>query len=160
MNLQKTNSIIKKYKNDKSQLIAILQDVQSEYGFLQEGVLNYVSKCMDIPYKQVYGVATFFKAFSLKPLGKYKICCCVGTACHIRGARKVVDEFKRKLKIEEGETTSDKKFTLETVNCVGACALGPVINVDGEYYGGMSTKKVSSILKNLNGSKKNGKNKK
>lgn len=151
MNLQKTNSIIKKYKSDKSQLISILQDVQSEYGFLQEGVLNYVSKYMDIPYKQVYGVATFFKAFSLKLPGKHKICCCVGTACYVRGARKVVDEFKRKLKIGEGETTPDRKFTLEVVNCVGACALGPVVNVDGEYFGGVKAQKVDTILQRFHG---------
>lgn len=160
MNIQKTNSIIKKYNGEKSALISILQDVQDVYGYLQEDVLNYVSKSMHIPYKQVYGVATFFKAFSLTPRGKHKICCCVGTACHVRGARKVVDEFKRKLKIKEGETSPDKKFTLDVVNCVGACALGPVVKVDGEYYGGMTSKKVSAILKNLNGSKKNEKNKK
>lgn len=157
---QEVNRIIKKYNNEKSQLISILQDIQQEYGYLQEDVLSYVSKSMSIPYKQVYGVATFFKAFSLTPRGKHKICCCVGTACHVRGAEKIVDEFKRKLKIKEGETTPDKKFTLDVVNCVGACALGPVVIVDNKYYGGMSTKKISSILKNFNGRKYNEKDKK
>jgi len=95
---------------------------------------------------QVYGVATFFKAFSLKPRGEHLIKICVGTACHVRGAQSVLDETKRQLGINVGETTEDMRFTLETVNCLGACALGPIMVIDDEYFGEMSPKKVKEII--------------
>jgi len=101
---------------------------------------------MSIPPSQVYNVATFFKAFSLKPRGKHLINVCLGTACHVRGAVRVLEKIERSLGIRRGETTEDRRFTLETVNCMGACALGPVIKIDGEYYGQMSTEKVDPLL--------------
>ena len=101
---------------------------------------------LDIPLSQTYSLATFYKAFSLNPRGKFLICVCMGTACHVRGAAKIVNELCRRLNIKVGETTKDLKFTLETVNCLGCCAIGPVMQIGGKYYGHMTAKKVSGIL--------------
>jgi NADH-quinone oxidoreductase subunit E len=143
---EKVAAVIDKYNADKGQLISILQDVQSELYYLPKEALIQVSDTMGIPLSQVYSVATFFKAFSLTPRGKHLINLCLGTACHVRGASKVLEQIERSLKISRGETTGDYKFTLETVNCMGCCALGPVVNIDGEYFGQMSASKVDSIL--------------
>lgn len=143
---KKVASIIDKYNADKRQLISILQDIQAELYYLPRETLIQVSDTMDIPLSQVYSVATFFKAFSLTPRGKHLINVCLGTACHVRGASKVLEQIERSLKISRGETTGDSKFTLETVNCIGCCALGPVVNIDGEYFGQMSVGKVDSLL--------------
>jgi NADH-quinone oxidoreductase subunit E len=110
--------------------------------------LTGVSEGLGIPLSQVYSVATFFKAFSLKPRGRHSIAVCLGTACHVRGAVRILEEVERELGINRGETTQDLKYTLETVNCVGACALGPIIIVDGEYSGQMKTNKVKPLLEN------------
>ena len=139
-------AIIDKYNADEGQLISILQDIQSELYYLPKETLIQVSDAMGIPLSRVYSVATFFKAFSLKPRGKHLIDVCLGTACHVRGAPKVLEQIERSLKINRGETTSDFKFTLETVNCMGCCALGPVVRLDGKYFGQMSAGKVDSIL--------------
>lgn len=139
-------AIINKYNSNHDSVIAILQDVQSEYHYLPEPVLRMVAEHLELPLIQVYGVATFFKAFSLKPRGEHLIRVCVGTACHVRGAQSVLDEIKRQLGVGAGETTEDMMFTLETVNCLGACALGPVMVVDDEYYGEMTPKKAKEIL--------------
>jgi len=144
---EKVAAVIDKYNADKGQLISILQDVKSELYYLPKEALIQVSDTMGIPLSQVYSVATFFKAFSLTPRGKHLINLCLGTACHVRGASKVLEQVERSLKISRGETTGDYKFTLETVNCMGCCALGPVVNIDGEYFGQMSADKVASILK-------------
>jgi len=138
--------IIKRHGGNHDSVIAILQDVQSQYHYLPEAALRMVAEHLQLPLIQVYGVATFFKAFSLKPRGEHLIRICVGTACHVRGAQSVLDEVKRQLGIGAGETTEDMRFTLETVNCLGACALGPVMVVDDEYYGEMSPKKVKEII--------------
>lgn len=137
--------IINKY-GDPDSLISILQDVQSEYHYLPEEALRYVTKGLGLPLIQVYGVASFFKAFSLKPKGEHTIQVCLGTACHVRGAPAVLDELERQLDIKSGQTTEDLKFTLETVNCLGACALGPIVVIDGKYYGQMNAGKVKKIL--------------
>lgn len=139
-------AIIDRYQHDKGQLVAILQEVQSEYHYLQKDALEKVSEVMGIPMSQIYSVATFFKAFSLKPRGRHLINVCLGTACHVRGATKVLEKVERDLEIDRGETTPDLKFTLETVNCVGACALGPMVIVDGEYSGQMKVDKVETLL--------------
>ena len=141
-------AIINKYNSNHDSVISILQDIQAEYHYLPETALRLVAKHLELPLIQVYGVATFFKAFSLKPRGEHLIKLCVGTACHVRGAQSALDEVKRQLGIEAGETTEDMMFTLETVNCLGACALGPIMVVDDEYYGEMSPGKVRAILKN------------
>ncbi|NJD77379.1 MAG: NADH-quinone oxidoreductase subunit NuoE [Candidatus Methanoperedens sp.] len=141
------DSIIDEYNAEQGSLISILQDVQAEYKYLPKVALEYVAKQLDIPRVQVFGVATFFKAFSLKPKGRQQIHVCMGTACHVRGSKKVLEEFERKLGIEAGGTTKDGEYTLETVNCVGACALGPVVVNNEEYHGQMTPIKVESLLK-------------
>lgn len=143
---KKVTAIVNKYNGDRGQLVSILQDIQSEYYYLPPKALVEVSKAMAIPESQLYSVATFFKAFSLKPRGKHLINVCLGTACHVRGAVRVLEKMERSLDIKRGETTKDRKFTLETVNCMGACALGPVVKVDGEYFGQMNTDKVDPLL--------------
>ena len=143
---EKVKAIIHKYGGNRDSLVSILQDVQSEYRYLPEDALRVAASQLDLPLIQVYSVATFFKAFSLKPRGKHIVSVCLGTACHVRGAPAVLDEMKRKLGIEAGETTEDMRFTLETVNCLGACALGPIVVVDGKYHGQVSPGKVKKIL--------------
>lgn len=145
---QKVGAILDNYQHDKGMLVSILQDVQAEYNYLPEEVLVEVSQALGAPLSQVYSVATFFKAFSLEPRGRYLINVCLGTACHVRGAVKVLEAIERELDIKAGGTTKDLKFTLETVNCVGCCALGPVVIIDGEYYGQMKTDKVKVLLEN------------
>jgi len=138
--------IIDKYHYDKGQLVSILQDVQAEYHYLPKDILVEVSQILSIPLTQVYSVATFFRAFSLKPRGRHLINVCLGTACHVRGAAKVLERMELELGIRRSETTKDSKFTLETVNCVGCCALGPMVILDDQYFGQMKSDKVSSLL--------------
>lgn len=128
-------------------LIGVLEDVQDRYSYLSEDALREVSKRLRIPLRDVYGVATFYRAFKLKPCGKYLINVCLGTACHVRRATGVLETIRRELNVEVGETTEDMKFTLETVNCLGACALGPIMVVGGKYYGQMTPQKVKKVLK-------------
>ncbi len=135
---------------DGKLLISVLEDVQEHYNYLPEEVLPEVAKRLKIPLRDVYGVATFYNAFRLKPCGKHLINACLGTACHVRGGRRVLEKLEGLLNIKAGENTQDMQFTLETVNCLGACALGPVMVVDGKYYGNMAPAKVESILKNYN----------
>ncbi|MDY6857035.1 MAG: NAD(P)H-dependent oxidoreductase subunit E [Thermodesulfobacteriota bacterium] len=143
---EKVEFILDKYDRDKGFLVSILQDIQSEYYYLPKEVLVEISHALEVPVSQIYSVATFFKAFSLKPRGRHLISVCMGTACHVRGAVRIVEELERKLETPRGETTKDGKFTLETVRCVGACALGPVATIDGEYFGQMQTGKLDSLL--------------
>ncbi|HEX76419.1 MAG TPA: NAD(P)H-dependent oxidoreductase subunit E [Dehalococcoidia bacterium] len=143
---EKVKVIVDKYGGNHDSVIAILQDVQSEYHYLPEHTLRAVASQLGLPLIQVCGVATFFKAFSLKPRGEHTVTICLGTACHVRGAPAVLDEARRQLGIEPGNTTDDMRFTLETVNCLGACALGPILVVDGEYHGQMSPGKVKKVL--------------
>lgn len=141
------DAIIKKYEAKKEFLICILQDIQNVFEYLPRDALLHVSEKLDIPLIQVYGVATFFKAFSLIPRGGHTCTVCLGTACHVRGAEKVLDKVKRTLDIDVGETTKDMEFSLKTVNCLGACALGPMMVVDDDYHGHMSQSKVDDVLK-------------
>ncbi|MCD6358487.1 MAG: NADH-quinone oxidoreductase subunit NuoE [Dehalococcoidia bacterium] len=143
---QKVGAVLDSYQRDKGLLISILQDIQKEYNYLPREALEYVCLEMCIPLSQIYSVATFFKAFSLKPRGRHIISVCLGTACYVRGAAKVLESIESELKVSPGETTDDGRFTLETVNCVGACALGPMVIIDEEYHGEMKTDKVSSLL--------------
>ena len=143
----KVNSVIEKHHKEKRALIAILQDIQAEYNYLPRESLQIIAKSLGIPLIDIIGVATFFRAFSLKPRGKHLITVCLGTACHVRGAPAILDEFKRKLGIDVEETTQDNLFTLETVNCLGACALGPIVVIDGNYYGQMKIRKIDKLIK-------------
>jgi NADH-quinone oxidoreductase subunit E len=143
---QKVEAILDRYQSDETFLVSILQDVQAEYNYLPRETLEEVSRHLGVPLTQVYSVATFFKAFSLKPRGRHLINVCLGTACHVRGAVRVLEAIQRELGINPEETTEDLKYTLETVNCVGACALGPIVVVDGEHTGGMKTEKVKPLL--------------
>ncbi len=142
--------VLQKHQHDKSLLVDVLQDIQAEIGYLPKEVLEETSRGLGVPVSRVYSVATFFKAFSLKPRGRHLINVCMGTACHVRGSDKVLDEIEKELKIRAGETTPDLKFTLDTVNCVGACALGPMVIVGEEYHGEMTPEGVVSVLKQYN----------
>lgn len=143
----KVSQIIKKYDKDRSQLVSILQDIQNEYNYLPRNALEKLSKKLDIPLSQIYSMATFFKAFSLKERGKHIINVCLGTACHVRGADLILESLERQLQIKRGQTTADRKFTLESVNCMGCCATGPVVKIDDEYFGHMTNDKVEPMLK-------------
>lgn len=144
---EKVGQIVRRYHNESNMLVSILQDVQREYNYLPREALMKVTRDLNVPVSRVYSVATFFKAFSLVPRGRHLVSVCLGTACHVRGAVKVLEKIERELEIDSGETTKNLKFTLETVNCVGACALGPVVKVNEEYHGDMTAEKVDSILK-------------
>ena len=143
---QKVKSILDRYQRDPGMLVSVLQDVQAEYNYLPKKALVQVGQGLEIPLTQVYSVASFFKAFSLKPRGRHLINVCLGTACHVRGAVRILEEIERQLGINPGETTEDFKYTLERVNCVGACALGPIVIIDDEYSGQMRTDKVKTLL--------------
>jgi len=139
-------AVIDRFRADKGQLVSILQDIQDEYYYLPKDALEKVSQILDVPLSQVYSMATFFRAFSLTPRGRHLIKVCLGTACHVRGAPRVLEKMERDLGIDRGGTTDDLKFTLETVNCVGCCALGPMVLIDEEYFGQMKSDKVNSLL--------------
>jgi NADH-quinone oxidoreductase subunit E len=144
--LQGVKEIASRHGKDRSALISVLQDVHAEYNHLPEGSLDVISRVMGVPLASIYGVATFFRAFSFKPRGRHLATLCMGTACHVRGASKLLSEAEDKLGISPGDTTRDKRFTLETVNCLGCCAVGPLMVVDGEYHGEMTTKQVEAVL--------------
>lgn len=143
----KVKAIIEKHGNDSGMLIGILQDVQAVAHYLPRINLEHVADILDISIAQVYHVATFFRAFSLTPRGEHTVHVCMGTACHVRGSQLILDELERKLEIKAGETTKNLKFTLERVNCVGACAMGPVIKIDDDYHGQVKTARLGRILK-------------
>ncbi|MGD2176377.1 MAG: NAD(P)H-dependent oxidoreductase subunit E [Anaerolineae bacterium] len=143
------DSILERHDWAPSAIIAIMQDVQDEVNYLPEGALRYVAERLGIPASKVFRLATFYRAFSLEPRGRHVINVCTGTACHVRGAVKIVDALERELGIEAGETDEGLVFTLETVNCVGACALGPVVVVDGDYHGQMTGARAVRMIKRL-----------
>ena len=143
----KIESLIRKHSSERKALLPILRDIQAEYNYLPQEALILASESLNIPLIDIVGVATFYSAFSLEPRGKHTVTVCQGTACHVRGAPKVLEEFERKLNIMTGHTTEDNEFTLETVNCFGCCAIGPVVVVDRDYYSEINIKKVGSTLK-------------
>ena len=144
---QKVQLLITKHNTEKKALISILQDIQAEYNYLPQETLIIVSKSLGIPLIDVLGVATYYRSFSLEPRGKHIITVCLGTACHVKGGPKILSQFERKLNIEPGSTTEDGQFTLETVACLGCCAIGPVVVVDDNYYAQITIRKVGPILK-------------
>lgn len=128
-------------------LIPILQDIQEQYNYLPEESLREVAEKLEIPLRDVYGVATFYRSFSLTPKGKHIITVCVGTACHVRGGARIAETISRELDLKPGETSEDLEFTLETVNCLGCCAIGPIVVVDGEYHGMVTNQKALSLVR-------------
>ncbi len=147
--VDKTKQIVKKHGGDKSALIAVLQDIQEAFNYLPKKALETAAKGMNVPMSRVYEAATFYTAFSLKPRGENVVKICKGTACHVRGASALQDKFERTLCIKPGETTSDGKFSLETVNCVGACALGPVVVINTDYHGQVTMNKVDKLIEKI-----------
>ena len=133
-------------EKDRSSLIPLLQDIQSIYGYLPEPALREVSEFVGIPMCSVYGVATFYNQFRLTPLGKYTIRICRGTACHVKNSANILTALETELGIKAGETTRDKLFTLETVACIGACSIAPVISINDEYYGRLSVQEIPKII--------------
>ena len=131
---------------DPENIIMILQDITARYNYLPEVALNYVAGKLNMPKSHIFSVATFYKAFSLTPRGKYIINVCTGTACHVRGAEKIKETIEERLHIHEGETTEDLMFTLDTVRCLGCCALGPVITVNEKSHGGLDRKKTDNLI--------------
>jgi NADH-quinone oxidoreductase subunit E len=144
---EKVDSLIDSYADKKEQLISLLQDIQAEFNYLPQDILIKISQKLDIPISQVFSVATFFRAFSLKPRGRHLVTICLGTACHVRGGQRLADKIERDYGIKSGETTEDMRFTLETVNCLGCCALGPVAVVDGKYESQMTPDKLDRVLR-------------
>jgi NADH-quinone oxidoreductase subunit E len=147
MNQGKVTEILTKYQADESALIAILQDVQEEYSYLPKSVLVQVSKELNVPLSRVLSLATFFKAFSLKPKGKHPVHVCLGTACHVRGAQLILEKFERELGIKSGETSADGEFSIDAVRCVGCCGLAPVVQVGEEVHGKITQTKVAGVIK-------------
>ncbi|OGP89900.1 MAG: hypothetical protein A2156_15545 [Deltaproteobacteria bacterium RBG_16_48_10] len=147
MTHEEIDSIIKQYHGEESAILAILQDIQAKGKYLPKEALEQLGERLHIPLNKIYRIATFFRAFSLMPRGRHEIVVCLGTACHVRGGQRIVDQFTMELGIRSGETTPDRNFTLETVNCLGVCAAGPVVAIDGQYFGKMSSIKVEDTLK-------------
>lgn len=154
MEVTKIDEIIQKYERESSAILSILQDIQSEEKYLPKEALEYVGEKLQIPINRIYRIATFYRALSLIPRGKHEVCVCMGTACHVRGAERILDQIRMELGISPGETTKDLNFTLETVNCLGVCAAGPVVSIDGQYFGKMSPGKVQATLKAFRSEKK------
>jgi NADH-quinone oxidoreductase subunit E len=142
------DQIIDKYPSDASSLVQVLLEIQREYHWLPKEALEKVGTKLQVPYNRIQQIVTFYKAFSLVPKGRHEINICTGTACHVRGAPRLIDSVRDLIGIGPGETDLDLKFTLETVNCVGCCALGPVMVIDGEYHGKMAPAKSEDVLKN------------
>jgi NADH-quinone oxidoreductase subunit E len=143
----KIDKIIDKYQGDAGSLIQVLLEIQSENRWLPKEALEKVSKKLKVPLNRIQHIVTFYKAFSLVPKGRHEVHVCTGTACHVRGAPRLLDAVQDLIGIRPGETDLDLKFSLETVNCLGCCALGPVMVVDGEYHGKMAPAKSEEVLK-------------
>ena len=141
--------ILKKYESEKGNLIPILQRIQELYRFLSSSVLNFISKELKIPLAEVYSIATFYTQFKFQPLGKNTIICCDGTSCHVKNAILFLTFLENELGIRSGETTEDKMFSIESVACLGCCAISPVCVINGQIYGDLTIKKLKKTLKNL-----------
>jgi NADH-quinone oxidoreductase subunit E len=149
ISISEINTIITEEARGDGSLISALEEIQERYRYLPPEALILASESLGVPLSQAYAVATFYNAFSLKPKGKHCMNVCMGTACHVRGSPQILDRLETKLDIKAGETTRDHLFTIETVNCVGACALGPVVITNGEYSGQLNLQKIDRLLKNI-----------
>ena len=138
--------ILDKHRGTRGEILAVLQEIQERHGYLPESLLREISEKSGRPLVDLYAMATFYRAFSLEPRGRHTVSVCLGTACHVRGAPGVAEEFERRLKIRAGQTSADGEFTLETVNCLGACALGPIVVADGRYHSRVKPAQAGSIL--------------
>ncbi len=148
------DAIIDRYEGRESSILAILQDIQAKEKYLPKETLEHLGERLHIPLNKIYRIATFYRAFSLTPRGLHEIQVCLGTACHVRGGVRIVDRLTTELKIRPGETTRNRKFTLDTVNCLGVCASGPIMVVDGHYFGKMISAQVRGILDQFDTEKK------
>lgn len=146
MDAQTIDQLLQRYPRDPSYIIQALLDIQNEIYYVPKDVLEYVSRHLGVPLSRSYHLATFYKAFSLKPKGKYPIAVCTGTACHVQGALKIFDQISRELNIKEGERTSDNKFSIECVRCLGCCGLAPVVTVGKSLHGKVPLSKISRML--------------
>jgi NADH-quinone oxidoreductase subunit E len=146
--LAKVDEIIGRYPAKPEVLIQLLLDLQNEFNWIPKESIPHISERLQIPISQIYRVASFYKAMSLTPRGKHVVNVCLGTACHVRGGARIMDKLEENLKIKAGDTTQDMKFTLERVNCLGCCAMGPVIVVDKDYHGKLTAAKVKGVLEN------------
>lgn len=152
---KKCQGILDKYHKEGGSVISILQDMQEEFGYVKEDVINWFSEKLNIPASNFFGVVTFYSQFYLKPRGKNIVTACCGTACHIQGSESIIDRMRADLAIAEGEdTTPDGQFTFENVACVGACSIAPVVIVNKKVYGGVNADKASAILRDYDGSNK------
>lgn len=147
-------AVFARHRGEKRAIIPLLQELQDLEGWLSPEILDEVSRRLRLSPSHVYSVATFYKAFSLEPRGRHRCTVCMGTACHVRGGAIILEHFERKLGIRAGQTSPDKEFTLERVNCLGACALAPLVVVDGRYYGQMTEIKADNVLKGIERAKK------
>ena len=147
MDVHTIDGILAKHPGDPSSIIQVMLDVQNELYYLPRDVLEYVSDRLHVPLSRTYNLATFYKAFSLKAKGKYPIAVCTGTACHVQGALRILDQVRRELGISEGETTPDRKFSVESVRCLGCCGLAPVVTVGRDLHGKIPVSRVPKILK-------------
>jgi NADH-quinone oxidoreductase subunit E len=147
MDVQFVESILQRHPQESSSIIQVMLDVQNELYYIPRDVLDHISARLHVPISRTYNLATFYKAFSLKPKGKYPIAVCTGTACHVQGAVKILDQVLRELHVKEGETTQDKKFSVESVRCLGCCGLAPVVTVGKNLHGKVPAAKVPKILK-------------
>jgi NADH:ubiquinone oxidoreductase subunit E len=139
-------TILKKYPKNESSVIQVMLDIQDELYYLPKDALKLISKELNVPVSRTYNLATFYKAFSLKPKGKYPISVCTGTACHVEGALKLYDSLKKELKVNEGEVTPDNKFSVNSVRCLGCCGLAPVLTVGKNLHGKVQLSKLKKIL--------------
>ncbi|MDY6931796.1 MAG: NADH-quinone oxidoreductase subunit NuoE [Halobacteriota archaeon] len=146
MELDQLSMIMEKYEGHEGFLIQLLLEIQNEYNWIPREAIEAISSKFQVPISQIYRVASFYQAMSLTPIGRHLVQVCMGTACHVRGAKKILDNLGDQLGIEEGETTEDMKFTLRRVNCLGCCAMGPVILIDKDYHGNVTPSKVDDII--------------
>ncbi len=146
---EEMKEILEVYKVDKENLIPILNDVQEKYGYIPKLAQLEISNYLGIPMAEIFGVITFYSRFTLEPKGKYNISVCLGTACFVKGSQAILDRLKDRLKIEEGKTTEDGKFSIDTTRCVGACGIAPVFTVNNEVYGHATVKKLDEVINEL-----------
>jgi NADH-quinone oxidoreductase subunit E len=150
MSMDRIDRIIDKYTCETGVLIQLLLEIQRKLNWIPPEAVTRINKRLKIPVSEIYRVASFYTALSLKPRGRHLVRVCSGTACYVRGGPRVLDSVERTLKIRAGETTKDGNFTLETVNCLGCCALGPVVEIDGQYHGKLSSASVEKLLSKYN----------